>query len=264
MAKPLQEGERLDRHVESLRLFRSEESSNDARKVLDEVFDRRTMAALYKLTSNGIIDTIDFALATGKEGNVFRGTNHEGEPVVLKIYRINTATFRSIATYIEGDPRFKGLSGNHRKLIYAWCTKEFKNLSRMVEAGVRVPEPIDFHENILLMQYLGTDTTAAPCLRNVELTQDEADEFYKEIVKFIKLMYRKAKLVHGDLSEYNILVHEGVPWIIDCGQATLTEHPNADALLLRDIKNVNRYFRSLDVKVKSDEEIMRLVKGVKK
>ncbi|MCE5296801.1 MAG: serine protein kinase RIO [Euryarchaeota archaeon] len=264
MAKPFQEGERLDRHVESLRLFRCEESSNDARKVLDEVFDRRTMTALYKLMSNGVIDHLDFALATGKEGNVFRATTPDGDLIALKIYRINTATFRSIATYIEGDPRFKGLSGNHRKLIYAWCTKEFKNLSRMVAAGVRVPQPIDFHENLLLMEYLGTDETAAPSLRNVELTQEEAEEFYKEIVKFIKLMYRKAKLVHGDLSEYNILVHEGVPWIIDCGQATLTDHYNANELLLRDIKNINRYFRSLDVKVKSDEEIMRLVKGVKK
>jgi len=264
MAKPFQEGERLDRHVESLRLFRSEESSNDARKVLDEVFDRRTMAALYKFVSNGIMDTIDFALATGKEGNVFRGTTPDGELVALKIYRINTATFRSIAKYIEGDPRFKGLSGSHRKLIYAWCMKEFKNLSRMHDAGVRVPEPIDFHENLLLMQYIGTETAAAPSLRNVELTQEEAEAFYKEIVKFIKLMYKKAKLVHGDLSEYNILVHEGVPWIIDCGQAALADHPNSDELLLRDIKNINRYFRSLDVKVKSDDEIMRLVKGVKK
>ncbi|QLH74663.1 MAG: serine protein kinase RIO [Methanomassiliicoccales archaeon] len=262
MPKRFQEGKRLEHHLESLRLFRSEESSEETRKVLDEVFDQRTMLAIYKFMTGGLIDHLDFPISTGKEGNVFRATTPEGGHVVLKIYRINTATFHSISKYIEGDPRFKGLKGSHRKLIYAWCTKEFKNLTRMLDAGIRVPEPYDFHENILLMEYIGSEERPAPALRSVELSPDVANEFYDEVLKFIKAAYRKAGLVHGDLSEYNILVHEGHPWIIDCGQAVTTDHPNADELLLRDVKNINRYFRSLDVKVKSDEEIMRTVKGV--
>lgn len=263
MAKPFTEDStKLDRKVESLRLRRSENAMDDARKVLDEVFDRRTMAALYKFTSNGAFDSIDFAISTGKEGNVFRVTTHNGELLALKIFRINTATFHSLARYIEGDPRFKGLSGSKRKLIYAWTVKEFKNLHRMMDAGIRVPEPIDFHENMLLMEYIGTPEQPAPAIRNVIVPEPE--EVYKEIVGFMKKMYRKAELVHGDLSEYNILWHDDMPWIIDCGQSLTADHPNAEEFLKRDIKNINRYFRSLDVKIKSDEEILKTIKGVKK
>ena len=257
----LEESSQLDRHVESLRLRRSENKMDDARKVLDEVFDRRTLLAVYKFMTSETIDTIDFPISTGKEGNVFRVTTHEGEPLALKIFRINTATFHSLAKYIEGDPRFKGLTGSKRKLIYAWTVKEFKNLCRLQEAGIRVPEPIDFHENLLLMEYLGTPEMPAPAIRNVEL--EEPEEVYKEIVKFMRLAYKKAELVHGDLSEYNILWHEDKPWIIDCGQSLTADHPNAIEFLQRDIKNINRYFRSLDVKIKSEEEILRSVTGVK-
>jgi RIO kinase 1 len=263
MANPfLQDSARLDHKVESLRLHRSVGAQDDARKVLDEVFDHRTLMAVYKFMTSESLDTIDFPISTGKEGNVFRVTTHDGDLLALKIYRINTATFHSIAKYIEGDPRFKGLTGSKRKLIYAWAIKEFKNLCRCQEAGVRCPKPIRFHENLLLMEYIGTPEQPAPAIRSVRLEDPAA--VYKEIVKFIKMLYKKAELVHGDLSEYNILWHEEKPWIIDVGQSMVVDHPNSEEFLKRDIKNVNRYFRSLDVKIKSEEEILRFVKGVKK
>jgi len=131
-----------------------------------------------------------------------------------------------------------------------------------MDAGIRVPEPIDFHENMLLMEYIGTAEQPAPAIRNVIVPEPE--EVYKEIIGFMKKMFRKAELVHGDLSEYNILWHEEKPWIIDCGQSLTADHPNAEEFLKRDIKNINRYFRSLDVKIKSDEEILKTIKGVKK
>jgi len=92
---------------------------------------------------------------------------------------------------------------------------------------------------------------------------DEPQKVYREIIRFMKRAFQKAKLVHGDLSEYNILMHDGMPYIIDCGQAMLTDHPNAIEFLKRDVKNINRYFRNLDIKVWSDETVLKYVQGVR-
>jgi RIO kinase 1 len=129
------------------------------------------------------------------------------------------------------------------------------------KAKVRVPEPIKFHQNLLLMEYIGTEQMPAPMLRNVLL--DDPEKTYKTILKYIKLAYQKAELVHGDLSEYNVLMEEAGPVIIDVGQALTVDHPNAGEYLKRDIENINRYFRSLDVKIKPTDEIMIQVKKKK-
>jgi RIO kinase 1 len=102
----------------------------------------------------------------------------------------------------------------------------------------------------------------APSLKQIELEDPVA--FYKDIVSSMGKAYRKAELVHGDLSEYNILLHEGSPYIIDWGQAMTTEHPNHMDFLKRDIVNVNRFFRSWDVKVLDDEAMLKKIVGVKK
>ncbi|OPX59218.1 MAG: RIO-type serine/threonine-protein kinase Rio1 [Methanomassiliicoccales archaeon PtaB.Bin215] len=252
---------KLDRKVEKLRLTRSFESSQEGRKVMEEVFDNLTLGVIFKLTCEKRIASVDFPVSTGKEGNVFRATAPDGTLVALKIYRTSNATFKNISKYIEGDTRFKGLTGNPRKLIYAWCTKEFKNLNRLEQAGVRVPHPRRFMKNIIVMDYLGDAVMAAPQLRSVRL--DEPQKVYREIIRFMKRAFQKAKLVHGDLSEYNILMHDGMPYIIDCGQAMLTDHPNAIEFLKRDVKNINRYFRNLDIKVWSDETVLKYVQGVR-
>ena len=262
MARPDKDLAQLEHQVESLRLRRSENAQDDARKVLDEVFDRRTMMAIYKFMKSGVIDTVDFPISTGKEGNVFRVTDPEGDLIAMKIYRVSNSTFHNIAKYIEGDPRFKGLQGSHRKIVFAWSAKEFKNLCRMTEAGVRVPEPVRFHRNILFMEYIGTEEEPAPSLKNSYL--ENPDEIYKTILKYMKIMYQKAELVHGDLSEYNILMENGKPVIIDVGQAMLIDHVNSLDFLKRDITNINRYFKSLDIKIKTDAEVLKFIQGAKK
>ena len=252
----------LERKVENLRLKRSVDAQDDARKTLDEVFDRQTMFAIDKLTKMGVLESIDFPISTGKEGNVFRVTTPENEILAMKVYRTSNSTFHNIAKYIEGDPRFKGLQGSHRKIVFAWAAKEFKNLCRMTEAKVRVPEPVKFYKNILFMEYIGTEEQPAPSIKNSRL--DNPEEIYEMILKYMKLMYRKAELVHGDLSEYNILLENGVPVIIDVGQAMLVDHVNSLEFLKRDIGNINHYFRSLDIKIKTDAEVLKFVQGAKK
>ncbi|HUV25285.1 MAG TPA: serine protein kinase RIO [Methanomassiliicoccales archaeon] len=246
----------LERKVEALR---KKDKSTEDRKVIDEVFDKETLLAVYKLMKEGIVDTVEFSISTGKEGNVFLATTPKGNFIALKIFRISTATFKRISRYIEGDPRFRGILGSHRKIIFAWTNKEFRNLHRLHSAGVRVPVPIRFHRNLLVMEYIGDENSPSPLLREVVL--EDPEKVYNTLVDYVKRAYQKAELVHGDLSEYNVLIRDGEPVIIDCGQALLTEHPNAIDFLKRDVENLNRYFRRLGVNVMESESMIKMIVG---
>jgi len=183
-------------------------------------------------------------VSAGKEARVYWAKNRRGEDVAVKIYLTTTAEFRkSIRQYIIGDPRFESVSGDLRKLILKWVQKEYKNLKRMYEAGIRVPKPYYAYRNILVMEFIGENGIRAPLLKEVRLTDEEYVEIYEKIVYYMKLMYNKAKLVHADLSEYNIMLYDGEPVIIDVSQAVTLDHPMAMYFLLRDIKNIIRYFR---------------------
>ena len=229
--------------------------TGDERQTVDEVFDRQTLMTLYDMMTSGLIDSVRFPIATGKEGNVFYAVDPDGGPVALKIFRTSTSTFKRVGKYIEGDPRFKGLTGNRRKLIYAWANKEYRNLQRYCDAEIPVPEPIACVKNCLLMEYIGTESAPAPQLKDVVI--EEPTEMYDEVVAFIIDGWRDAHLVHGDMSEYNILLHEGAPILIDCGQAMTADHFNSKEFLKRDIDNVNRFFKNRGAEIIRAEVIMK-------
>jgi RIO kinase 1 len=219
------------------------------RKTYDEVFDHATLRVLQRLISRRVIDTLDYPVSTGKEGNVFRATSQQGG-LAVKIYRISTATFRSLSRYIKGDPRFLRVGGSRRKLIFAWATKEFKNLTRMRQYRVRVPRPIDVRDNVLVMGYLGSKTRPAPELRTVRI--DDPERLLHLLLLDLKRMHR-AGLVHGDLSEYNLLFWRGLPYVIDVGQAVPLAHPRAEEWFVRDMRNLTRYLRGLGLDITADE-----------
>ncbi|MDR1404427.1 MAG: serine protein kinase RIO [Candidatus Methanoplasma sp.] len=249
----------LERRVDALKTNKT----GDERRTDGEVFDRKTLMTIYELMKGGFIDTIGYPISTGKEGNVFYATDEDGDPLALKIFRTSTSTFKRVTRYIEGDPRFKGVAGNRWKMIYAWVNKEYRNLQRYMEAGIPVPEPITFEKNCLLMEYIGDENCPAPQLKDVAI--DDPTEMYDEVLSFIIDGWRDAHLVHGDLSEYNVLVWEGEPILIDCGQAMTNDFFNAKDLLVRDIGNINRFFRSRGADVidtdKIVEETMRKTDG---
>lgn len=240
----------LERRVDALKTNKT----GDERKTDGEVFDKKTLMTLYDLMKGGFIDTVQYPISTGKEGNVFYATDEDGEPVALKIFRTSTSTFKQVTKYIEGDPRFRGVAGNRWKMIYAWVNKEFRNLQRYMEAGIPVPEPITYENNCLLMEYIGDETTAAPQLKDVAL--DDPTEMYDEVLSFIIDGWKDAHLVHGDLSEYNVLVWNGEPILIDCGQAMTSDFFNAKDLLIRDITNINRFFKNRDADIIDIEKIL--------
>jgi RIO kinase 1 len=139
------------------------------RKTFGEVFDKQTLLLLGKLISDGIIDQVDFPISTGKEANIFRGTTPEKKFVAIKIYRTSTMTFKHIASYIEGDPRFAYGYKNRRDIIPEWAKKEYKNLALLRQAKVRAPIPIKCVQNILVMSYIGDAVKPAPLLKDVFL-----------------------------------------------------------------------------------------------
>lgn len=240
----------LERRVDALKTNKTgDEKQTDA-----EVFDKKTLMTIYDFMTSGYVDSVHYPISTGKEGNVFYATDEGGEPMALKIFRTSTSTFKRVAKYVEGDPRFRGVTGNRWKLIYAWVNKEFKNLDRYNQAGIPVPEPITFSQNCLLMEYIGDETGPAPQLKDVVL--EDPDETYDEVLSFIIDGWQEAHLVHGDLSEYNILMMDGEPIMIDVGQAITRDHYNAKELLARDIHNINAFFRKRDADVLTDEEVM--------
>lgn len=244
----------FEREIESWRIRIKDD---DDRKTYDEVFDRQTLLTIYKLFSDGVFDIIDFPIATGKEGNVFRANTRSGHFVAVKIYRISNATFKDLSKYILGDPRFKNEAKRFPNVIFAWARKEYKNLERFIQAGVRVPNPIALHRNVLVMEYIGDEISPARALRDVPV--EEPEKLARYLLDCIRKAYNVGGIVHGDLSEYNVLMPPSGPVIIDVAQAVLKDHWMAMELLERDIRNVARYFKKYDVKIDPEAELKRVL-----
>jgi len=230
----------------------------DAVKVSENVFDEVTLLALYKLVHKKWLSAIGGSISTGKEANIFLGDRGD-EAVAIKIYRIQSANFTTMSSYILGDRRFSNVKKSRKELIFAWTKKEFANLARAKEAGLPVPEPLVFDRNILIMEFLGENERPYPQLRNVEL--EDPAQVYATVVSMIDTLYKKAELVHGDLSEFNILYHDQ-PYLIDMGQSVTRDHPRALQFLMRDIRNVNRFFKKKGCDVESEYAIFGRVTGL--
>jgi RIO kinase 1 len=209
-------------------------------KITDTVFDKSTLMTLYALIRKGAIDLLYGVIKTGKESNVYLGKDKNGDNVAVKIHRIGTGDYRSMLDYIEGDLRFKGIKKSKRSIVYIWVKKEFKNLKRAKDCGVRVPDPIAFKNNVLVMEFIGEYDIASPMLKDVRL--NDPRKVFETIQSYMKKLYNDGNLVHGDLSEYNILMRNDVPVIIDISQGVIREHPRAEEFLKRDVSNVCRFF----------------------
>jgi len=227
-------------------------------KVSENVFDEVTLLALYKLVHKKWITAIGGSISTGKEANVFLG-DREDQAVAIKIYRIQSANFTTMSSYVTGDRRFSHVKKSKKELIFAWTRKEFSNLARAKEAGLPVPEPLVWDRNILIMSFLGEGECPYPQLRSAEI--DNPAPVYENIMAMIDTLYNKAELVHGDLSEFNIL-YSDQPYLIDMGQSVTRDHPRALQFLMRDIRNMNRFFKKKGCEVKTEYEIFNAVTGL--
>ncbi len=254
----------IEKHISEFNIEDMEKKGIDKRRIknkdysgrraaVDSVFDERTTFQVNKLLVNRKIDSIKGIISAGKEANVYLGYDIDGTEVALKIYKIDRNTSKWMKNYITGDPRFKRIPNNISKIIFLWANKEFKNLKRAHRVGLNVPRPLFVKNNILIMEYIGEGPSPAPRLKDVKYPEN-LEYLLDKILSFIKTLYQDAKLVHGDLSEFNILYHKDEPIFIDISQAVSIEHPKAEIYLVRDIKNIFNYFENLGVSTPDPEE----------
>jgi len=230
------------------------------RATIEEVFDQSTLMVIYDFLNKGILDEIHGVVNAGKEARVYWSKNKEGEELAVKIYLTSSAEFlKGMRKYIEGDQRFKSVKHDTRSLISTWAQKEYRNLQQAVRAKVRVPKPIAVQKNVLVMEFIGKNGVSAPSLR--EQPVNNPQKVYRQLLVSLKRLYSKAELVHGDLSEYNIMMWKEKPVIFDMSQAVPVSHPMAGFLLRRDLVNLNRFFSRLGVKVVPVEEAFKRVVG---
>ncbi len=223
-------------------------TSKEKFKTLKGVFDDFTERNIFKLTSEGHFEGLESPLFIGKEANVFSAKKGDRR-IVVKIYRLSTCDFKRMYEYIRSDPRFPAVKRQRRKVIFAWAQREYRNLLKARDAGVRVPTPITSRYNILVMEYIGSD---GPAQKLNNAIPENPKAFFNEVISNITKLY-KAGLVHADLSPFNILNNAEKPVFIDLSQATLIEDPNAKEYLERDVRNICNFFRKLGVKADQEE-----------
>ncbi len=230
------------------------------RATIEEVFDQATLMVIYQFLNSGVLYEVHGVVNAGKEARIYWGKNKEGKDLAVKIYLTASAEFKKgMLKYIEGDYRFKGIKRDTRSLIFTWAQKEFRNLEQASRAKVRVPKPVAVKNNVLIMEFIGKNGVNAASLK--EQAPSDPEKVYEILLTYMEKLYQKADLVHGDLSEYNIMMWKGKPVVFDVAQAVPTSHPMAEFFLRRDLTNVNRFFKRLGVTVLSIEEAYKKVVG---
>jgi len=212
----------------------------------------KTPKRIEPLIEDGLVDEVLRPLMSGKEAAVYV-VRCGNELRCAKVYKeANKRSFRQAAEYQEGRKvrnsrqaraMAKGSKFGRKEAEEAWQNAEVAALFRLAGAGVRVPKPFDFLEGVLLME-LVTDASgdAAPRLNDVELDADQAREYHEFVIRQIVLMLCTG-LVHGDLSEFNVLLGPDGPVIIDLPQAVDAAGNNhAFSMLERDVGNMASYF----------------------
>jgi len=228
--------------------------SKEIWKTYKNVFDLFTERTIFRLMARNIIDGLESPVKIGKESNVFSALSGDRR-VIVKIYRLESCDFNRMYDYIKQDVRFVHLKKKRRDIIFAWVQREHRNLMKAREAGVRVPTPMAYLNNVLVLEFIG-DSSIALQLKD-DIPSDKK-KFFDELVRNIKSLY-DAGLVHGDLSEFNILNYRQGPVLIDFSQTTPVRSPNSGELLRRDINNLCRFFNKIGLKAEPDKILEKIV-----
>ncbi len=207
---------------------------------------------LQPLVDDGLVNEVISQLMSGKEAQVY--IVRCGDTLrCAKVYKeASKRSFKQAAQYQEGrkernSRRARAMSKRTRygqkEQEASWLSAEVDALYKLAAAGVRVPQPHGFVDGVLLMDMItDTEGDVAPQLGEVELTQEQARDYHRQMMQEIVRMLC-AGLVHGDLSEFNVLVDKDGPVIIDLPQAVNAAGNNsAGAMLERDVENMTRYF----------------------
>jgi serine/threonine-protein kinase RIO1 len=253
-------------------------AENISEKTRGGAMDSNVRLLITKAINNGLIQHCNGVVKEGKEAIVYHadaGTESEGFDVAVKVFK-RISEFRNRGTYIDNDPRYFGQkfpNADSREQVELWAEKEYRNLVRANRAGISVPTPLLQRENVLFLRFLGDDGWPAPQLRELELRKGSKKwtTLYCQTLVAIRRLFHCARLIHGDLSEYNILVCSSEQVqnaldksedakrdlqvvLIDFGQAVERNHPSALDLLKRDLQILNDFFLKQEITILEQEE----------
>jgi RIO kinase 1 len=269
----------LSRHAAKIKLddnaagyvSRAREKDKADRATSEQVLDPRTRMLLLQMINKGVVSEIHGVVSTGKEANVYHAISHpdgdESREVhrAIKVYKTSILVFKDREKYIEGEWRFRqGFNkSSNRAMVKVWAEKEMRNLRRLYAAGIPCPEPIYLRLHVLLMSFLGDKKGyPAPRLKDIEFDESQQGrwgELYLQCLAYVRRMYQVCKLVHGDLSEYNLLYWKEKLWVIDVSQSVEHDHPRSLEFLRMDIKNVTDFFKRQGVDTLSEREVFGFV-----
>lgn len=245
----------------------SRQRDKSDRATTEQVLDPKTRRILFQMINSGIVTEINGTISTGKEANVYHGLSASDDDalpdvhVAIKVYKTSILVFKDREKYVTGEFRFrKGFNkGDNRAMVKLWAEKEMRNLKRINASGIPCPEPLYLRRHVLGMSFIGDSKgKAAPRLKDVQFVEDNPlarwRGVYIDILAYMRIMLQQCKLVHADLSEYNILYHNHRPYIIDVSQSVEGDHPRSLDFLRMDIKNMSDFFRRQGVSVLSDKQ----------
>ncbi|MCC5865141.1 MAG: phosphotransferase [Wenzhouxiangella sp.] len=211
---------------------------------------------LRPLLEDGLIDDVLAQVKSGKEADVFVVRCGDERRCAKVFKEANQRSFRQAAIYQEGrrersSRRSRAMSGRTRygrqEQEKSWINAEVQALQVLADAGVRVPQPMAFVDGVLLMGLItDSEGRVAPRLGEVTLDATTARQFHEQLIREVVRMLA-AGLIHGDLSEFNILIDSRGPVIIDLPQAiNAAANQSAAMLLVRDVDRLRRFFGRFD------------------
>ena len=246
------------------------------RATSEQVLDPRTRMILLQMINRNVVTEVNGCLSTGKEANVYHalsipqedGSEAAVAPLhrAIKVYKTSILVFKDRDKYVTGEYRFRqGYSkSNNRAMVKVWAEKEMRNLKRIYSSGIPCPEPVQLRLHVLVMGFLGDRKgVPAPRLKDVELVGSDIETrwkfLYLQLLGYMRVLYQTCRLVHADLSEYNILYHNDKLWLIDVSQSVEHDHPRSLEFLRMDIKNISDFFRRKGVSVLSEKSTFGFV-----
>jgi RIO kinase 1 len=241
------------------------------RATSEQVLDPRTRMILLQMINRNVVSEVHGCLSTGKEANVYHALATDTDESItihraIKVYKTSILVFKDRDKYVTGEHRFRGgyNKSSNRAMVKVWAEKEMRNLRRIHSSGIPCPEPIQLRLHVLVMGFLGDRKgIPAPRLKDVTFEDDDVESrwraLYLQLAGYMRVMYQTCRLVHADLSEYNILYHEDKLWIIDVSQSVEHDHPKSLEFLRMDVRNVSEFFRRKGVNTLSERTLFEFV-----
>ncbi|MCJ1464206.1 protein kinase rio1 [Pseudocyphellaria aurata] len=267
---------KLDDRQSGLQSKYDKSADKSDRATSEQVLDPRTRMILLQMINRNIVSEVNGCLSTGKEANVYHALSlpqdQESAAVTtplhraIKVYKTRILVFKDRERYVTGEYRFKqGYSkSNNRHMVKVWAEKEMRNLRRIHASGIPCPEPIHLRLHVLVMGFLG-DRKGIPAPRLKDVSLEGGNEgkiwrsLYLQLLGYMRILYQKCRLVHADLSEYNVLYHQEKLWIIDVSQSVEHDHPRSLEFLRMDVKNVTDFFRRKGVDTLQEKTVFGFV-----